>query len=133
MIILLIRFYLKKKGTYQTSSNGAENVEIIIPLIYFWRTLKIPLINCENNFMLIWYVNCVVSFNAAADQETTFAIRDPNFYVAAATLSTQDNAKLLNQLKLGFKRMIFRDKCQWKVSTQAGNQCLDCLIDPIFQ
>ena len=83
--------------------------------------------------MLIWYVNCVVSFNAAADQETTFAIRDPNFYVAAVTLSTQDNAKLLNQLKLGFKRMIFRDKCQWKVSTQAGNQCLDYLIDPIFQ
>ena len=38
----------------KTSDNGnTKNVEIAVPLKYlsnFWRTLEIPLINCEINF-----------------------------------------------------------------------------------
>ena len=48
-------------------------------------------------------------------------------------LSTQDNAKLLQQLKLGFKRTINWNKYQSKVSIQAPNSYLDHLIDPSFQ
>ena len=33
---------------------------------------------------------------------TTFAITDAKLYVPVVTLSTQDNAKLLKQLKSGF-------------------------------
>ena len=36
----------------------------------------------------------------------TFAITDTKRNVRVATLSTQDNAKLLQQLKSGFKRTI---------------------------
>ena len=36
----------------------------------------------------------------------TFAITETKFYVLVVTLSTQDNAKLLKQLKSGFKRII---------------------------
>ena len=46
------------------------------PLKYFsnfWRTLAIPLINCEHNLILTWSTTCVVS-NAPANQATTFAI-----------------------------------------------------------
>ena len=35
---------------------------------------------------------------------TPFAITDTKFYVPAVILSNQDNAKLLQQLRSGFKR-----------------------------
>ena len=41
--------------TVQTGGNGTINVEIVVPLKYlsnFWRTLKMPLINCEINLIL---------------------------------------------------------------------------------
>ena len=41
--------------------------------------------------------------NADANQDTELAITDTKFYVLVVILSTQDNAKLLQQLKLGFK------------------------------
>ena len=49
------------------------------------------------------------------------------------TLSTEDNEKLLEQLKSGFKRTINWNKYQSKVSTERQNQYLDFLIDPAFQ
>ena len=49
------------------------------------------------------------------------------------TLLTQDNAKLLEQLKSGFKRTIYWNKHQSKVSTERQNQNLVFLIDPSFQ
>ena len=48
-------------------------------------------------------------------------------------LSTQDNAKLLQQLKSGFKRTINWNKYQTKVSRKGQNQYLEFLIDPSFQ
>ena len=38
--------------------------------------------------------------------EIIFAITDTKLYVPMVTLPTQDNAKLLEQLKTGFKRTI---------------------------
>ena len=37
--------------------------------------------------------------NTAANQETKFVITDTEFYVSVMTLSSQDNGKLLQQLK----------------------------------
>ena len=90
-----------------------------------------PLINCEVNFIVTWSIKCVLS-NAAA-QATTFKITDTKLYVPVVTLSIQDNAKLLQQLKLVFKRTINWHKYQPKVTIQAPNQYLDYLIDPSFQ
>ena len=53
--------------------------------------------------------------NAAA-QATTLAIIHTNLYVPVVTLSTQDNEKVLQQLKSGFKRTISWNKCQQKVT-----------------
>ena len=47
---------------------------------------------------------------------------DTKPYVPVVTLSTEDNAKLLQQLKSGFKRTINQDKYQSKLITQAQNQ-----------
>ena len=92
-----------------------------------------PLINFEINLILTWSVNCVIS-KAAANQVTTFAITDTKLYVPVVPLSTDDNGKLLQQLKLGFKCTINQNKYQSKTTTQnTPNQCLDYLIDTSFQ
>ena len=48
---------------------------------------------------------CVIVANNA-NQDTTFAITDTKLYVPFVTLLNQNNAKLLEQLKSGFKRTI---------------------------
>ena len=67
-------------------------------------------------------------------QAAIFAITDTKLYVLVVTLSTQDNAKELQQLKSGFKHTFDWNKYQSKTTRQnAPNQYLDYLIDPSFQ
>ena len=85
-----------------------------------------PLINCEVNLMLTWSAD-------VANQIATFAITDTKLYVPVATLSTQDNAKLLEQLKSGFKRVINWNKYLSRPELLAQNPNLNYLIEPSFQ
>ena len=81
----------------------------MVPLKYlsnFWRTLEMPLINCEIELILDWSTNCVIISTNNANQFPTFTITETNLYVPVLTLSTQDNSKLLPQLKNGFKKTI---------------------------
>ena len=64
-------FKIKEEITGQAGNNGTKNVEIMVPLIYlgnFWRTLEIPLINCEINLYLNWSKNCVIVATYVPDQ-----------------------------------------------------------------
>ena len=102
-------FNFKTKITGQTNNNGIINIEIIVPLKYlsnFCRTLEIPLINCEVELILTWSADCVIIYTKIDGQVPTFPITETNLYVTIVTLSTQDNSKLLPQLKNGFKRTI---------------------------
>ena len=77
----------------------------MFPLKYlsnFWRTLEMPLINCEVNLILTWSSTCVLISTNIQNQSATFAITDTKLYILVATLSTQENNKLLQQLKSGF-------------------------------
>ena len=97
----------KIKATGKTPiNNDVKDVEIMVPLKYlsnFWRTLEMPLINCEVNLILTWSSTCVIANSNGAG---TFEITDTKLYVHVVTLSTQENIKLLQQLKSGFKRVI---------------------------
>ena len=64
-----------------------------------WRTLGMALINCHFNLVLTWSEKQVFSNDTKA---TTFAITDTKLNVSFVTLSTQDNAKVLQQVKSGF-------------------------------
>ena len=88
-----------------------------------------PLSNCEINLILTWSDKCVLFNDTKA---TTFVITDTKPYVPVVTLSTQDNAKLLQQLKSGFERAINWNNYQLKVIIQAPNPYLDYLIDSSF-
>ena len=91
-----------------------------------------PLINCKIILISTWSANCVIS-NVVENQATTFAITDTKVYVPVVTLSPQDNAKLVEELKSGFKRTTNWNKYQPKISTEIQNQYLDILFDPSFQ
>ena len=127
-------FKTKIKITGKTPADGiTKDVEIFVPLknlSNFWRTLEMLLINCEVNLILTWSIDCVVS---SATGETKFSITDTKLYVLLVTLSTQDNAKLLQQLKSGFKRITNWNKYESDPKTFAQNRYLNHLISPGFQ
>ena len=129
-------FKFKAKITGQTGNDGTKDVEIMVPLKYlsnFWRTLEMPLINCEVNLILTWSSTCVIASVIIANQATTFAITDTKRYVPVVTLSTQENAKFFQQLKSGFKRVINWNKYLSKPELLAQNPNLNHLVEPSFQ
>ena len=128
--------YLKSKIkiTGKTPAAGNEkDVEIMVPSKYlsnFWRTLEIPLINCQVNIILRWSSTCVITNSTGAG---TFKIADTKLYVHVVTLSTQGNSKLLQQLKSGFKRTVNWNKYLSKPELLARNPNLNHLVEPSFQ
>ena len=129
-------FKFKAKVTGKAGNNGAKDVEIMAPLKYlsnFWRTLEMPLINCEVNLILTWSSNCVLIATSIQNQAARFAITDTKLYVPVVTLSIQENTKFLQQLKSGFKRVINWNKYLSKPELLAQNPKLNHLVEPSFQ
>ena len=126
-------FKSKIKITRKTPDDGSEkNVEIMVPLNYlsnFWGTLETPLINCQVSLILTWSSTCVITNST---DEGKFEISDTKLYVVV-TLSPQDNAKLMQQLKSGFKRVINWNKYLSKPELLAQNPHLNHLVEPSFQ
>ena len=90
-----------------------------------------PLSNYEVELILHWSANFVIIYTNVNNQIPTFTITETNLYVPVVTLSTQDNAKLLPQLKSGFKRKISWNKYLAKPDLLAQNA--NFLIEPSFQ
>ena len=80
-----------------------------------------PLINCEVSLTLARSKNCVITDETTRDNDpnanppileirvstgATFKITDTKLYVPVLTLSTEDDNKIFEQLKTGFKRII---------------------------
>ena len=99
----------------------------------FCRTLEMSLINVEVELILDWSANCVIIYTNVDNQVPTFTITETNLYVPVVTLSTQDNAKLLPQLKSGFKRTISWNKYLAKPELLTQNTNLNHLIESSFQ
>ena len=106
----------------------------------FWRTLDIPLINCEVSLILTWSENCVITSQAARNAdpdddhavaatksptEATFKIKDTNLYVTIVTLLTEDDNKLLEQLKTRFKRIIKWNRYRSEMTNQTATNDLN--------
>ena len=128
-------FKSKKKITGKTPDDDNEkDVEIMVSLLKylsnFWRTLEMPLINCEVNLILTWSSTCVITNSNGAG---TFELTDTKLYVPIVTLSTQENAKLLQQLKSGLKRVINWNKYLSKLESFRRNANLNYLVEPSFQ
>ena len=88
------------------------------------------LINCEVNLILTWSPTCFIS---SPNGEMKFQITETKLYLPVVTLTTQDNAKLFEQLKSCFKRTINWNKCKSNIKTFPQNRYLNPLINPSFQ
>ena len=129
-------FNFKVKITDRTGNGGTKDAEIMVPLKYFsnfWRTLEMPLINCDANLILTWSSVCVLIATNTPNQNATFAITDTKLYIPVVTLSAQENAKFIQQLKSGFKRVINWNKYLSKPELLAQNPNLNHLVEPSFQ
>ena len=71
---------------------------------------------------------------AANNQPTgiEFQIKDTKLYVPFVTLSKENDTKLLEKLKSGFKKTIKWNKYRSQMTIQNNNNNLNYLIDPTF-
>ena len=115
-------------GKTPENSDSLTDVKVVVPLQYlsnFWRALNIPLINFEVELILTWFKNCVLAdmtINAGVNPATgvpsgtSFKKIDTILYVPRITLSKENDTKLLEQLKLGFKRTIKWNKYRSQIT-----------------
>ena len=133
-ITYLLKYLLNdsKSFNYKTSITGKlegnntekGNVEIVVPLKHLrniWRTLEMPLINCEVSLALTRSQSSVLTSKATREADpdadpavdginapgnATFKITDTKLYVPVVTLSAENDNKLSEQLKTGIKGTI---------------------------
>ena len=120
-----------------THDNLTKNdVKIVVQLKHF-----------SKNWFKNWFKNCELidkstrEANYDADpnvyeidnpENATFKKIDVKLFVPVVTLSKEDDIKLLEQLKPGFKRTNKWTKYRSKLSIQPKNNNLSYLIDPTF-
>ena len=127
-------FKYRKSITGKTANDGnRKRVKFFVPLKYlsnFWKILDMPLINCEESLTLTWSKNCVLTDITTTDAQrdnpviaapisATSKIKDKKLYVPVVTLSAENDNKLLEQLKAGFKRTVKWNKYRSEMSNQA--------------
>ena len=138
------------------NNNDILDAEVVVSLkclSNFWRSLDLPLINCEIEIDLSGSKECIVSeisitpaiagnsngrapVQAREARQTTgatFQINNAKLYVPVVTLSINDNIKFLENIKQGFKRTISWNKYRSEITTQPKDNNLDYLIDSTFR
>ena len=133
--------------TLAAGEDEKEDVTIAIPLKYlgnFWRSLDMPLINCEIALILSWYKECVLVGRAfrgppaaapafiTSPENAKFEITDCKLYVPLVSSSAENDNKLLEQLKSGFIITIKWNTYMSQMSNQNKNNNLNYLTDPTF-
>ena len=129
------------------TKNDVKLVVLLKHLSNFWKSLNIPLISCEVELILTWFKNCVVIDKLTREarygvnsnvyeidnpENATFKITDTKLFVPVVTVSKENDIKLLEQIKSGFKRTIKWNKYRSQMTIQPKNNNLNYLIDPRF-
>ena len=123
---------------YYANKVVKNETEVVIPwkhLSNFWKGINVQLINCEIELILTWSKNCVLVDTTVANNPPTgleFQIADTKLSIPLVTLSKENDAKLLEQLKSGFKKTVKWKKCRSQMTVQSNNNNLNYLMDPTF-
>ena len=112
-----------------------KNVKVVVPLKYlsnFFRSLKMPLINCKIKLNLTWGKKCVLSTDVG---DAVFSINDTKMYVLVVTLSKEDNKDFIEQQNKGFQRSIYWNEYKTKEINENtdANVFKYINLDPSFQ
>ena len=92
-------------GKTPEDNDSLTNAKVVIPLKHlsnFWRSLNIPLINCEVELILTWPKNYVLADMTLAShplRELNFNITDTKLYVPVVTLSKENDIKIFRTIK----------------------------------
>ena len=120
MILFLLILIIAGEAGCDANKVGKNETEVVIPLKHlsnFWRSLNIPLTNCEVELILNWSKNYVLADMTAraaqggnpeivAPTGLEFQITDTKLHVPVVTLLKENDIKLLEQLKSEFKKTI---------------------------
>ena len=140
-----------KKGLIRKlegNNTESQDIKIALPLKYlskFFRSLEIPLLNCEVSLDIKWSKNCVLTLQAtrpagadsAANPAVTvptnaeFSITDCKLNVSVITLSTEYENKLSQMLKERFTVDAYWTKYRCQITSQTKG-LTNYLIDPAF-
>ena len=106
-------FEYKTKMIGNTPTDDSRlDTELFVPLKHlsnFWRSLDLPLINCEKELDLSLPRNSVISEISRTPEVTlatgaTFQINNVKLCISVVTLSINNNIKSLENLKQGIQR-----------------------------
>ena len=130
-------FKCKESITGKTTNDGnTKDVEFSVPLKHLsnsWKTLDMPLFNCEVSLTSSLSRHCAITNKTTRDADvnvnptvletraptcTIFKVKDIKLYELAVTLSNEDDNKLLEQSKSGFKRTIKQTKQRSEMTKQ---------------
>ena len=111
------------------------NVKVVVPLKYlsnFFRSLEMPLINCEIKLNLTWKKECVLSTGGG---DAVFIINDTKLHVPVVTLSKEDNKDFIEQQNKKFQRSIYWNEYKTKeINEDADANVFKYInLDPSFQ
>ena len=82
----------KLGDTSDDNQAGKDEISLVIPLKHlsnFWKSLKMPLINCEIQLILTWSKNCVVLSSAKRDAIAATGLRAASVSDAKAAIMSQ--------------------------------------------
>ena len=131
-------------GKTSENNDSLTDLKVVISIKHLsnlWRALSILLINYEVELILIRSKNCTlldITVDADADpvivspSGATFKITHKIICSSCYFIKKKNDTKLLQQLKLGFKRTINWNKYRSQITIQFQNNNLNYLIDPTF-
>ena len=108
------------------------NAEVVVLLRYlskFQRSLDLTLVNCEIELELNMSKTCLLIEEDDHITDASFTNTSTKIYVIVVTLSINNNIKLLENIKQGFKRTISWNKYRSEITVQPKTNDLDYLID----
>ena len=73
-----------------------------------------------------------IAYEINNPEDATFQLTGIKLYVPVVSLSKENNKKLLEKLKSGFKKTIKWNKYRSQMTIQKNNNNLNYLIDPTF-
>ena len=119
-----------KTANHNNGKITVKDTKIVVPLKYlskFWKSLEIPLINCEVHLELNWIEDCILS---STGDSAKFVITDAKLHVPIVNLSTKDNVNLTKQLSERFKRSVNWNSYQTKPAMVIEKEkiCTDYLM-----
>ena len=130
------KYKISLLGNPVVANNIARrSVKVVVPLKYlsnFFRSLKMPLINCEIKLNLTWNKECVLSTGGG---DAVFIINDTKLHVPVVTLSKEDNKDFIEQRNKNFQRSIYWNEYKTKeINEDADANVFKYInLDPSFQ